>query len=292
MTAYRPPAPVELIPAMRQRLWRAPAVLNFALGGLGAGFYLVAAVAARLEMAPALVTAAWLGPLLVLAGFAAVTTEAGRPLRGPRVLVRVATSWMSREAALGGAFAATAALEFLAPAPGLRLLAAILALAFVTAQGFIVRRARGIAAWDVSVMPPLFVVSALVSGLGLLLVVEPALGRAPRGDVPGVTLVVVAVALLVWLAYLTWSPEPAFVRATRALRERAPGALLVGGGYVAPFALLAVARTLGDSASLAALAAGALLVGGQAWAKWLVILTAGEFRPITLASLRLHRRPS
>jgi hypothetical protein len=37
----------------------------------------------------------------VLAGFAAVAGEAGRPLRGPRVLWKVRTSWMSRELWIG-----------------------------------------------------------------------------------------------------------------------------------------------------------------------------------------------
>src|SRR5262245_57845524 len=115
MTTTR--GPVELIPATPQRLWGAPAVANFALGGLGAGFYATAVLAARFEASTTVSLAAWLGPLLVFAGFAAVATEAGRPLRGARGLARVRTSWMSRELVLGGVFAAAALAEWVTPSP-------------------------------------------------------------------------------------------------------------------------------------------------------------------------------
>src|SRR3990172_10465716 len=113
-TGERPP-PVELIPAQRQRLWGWQAVVNFTLGGVGAGLYGTAVVVAGFERGPSVVLASWLAPLLVLAGFAAVAGEAGRPLRGPRVLWKVRTSWMSRELWIGGAFVLLIAADFAFP---------------------------------------------------------------------------------------------------------------------------------------------------------------------------------
>ena len=55
----------------------------------------------------------------------AAAAEAGRPLRGPRVLARLATSWMSRELLAGAAFAVLGAAEFVVPGPAPRLLAAL-----------------------------------------------------------------------------------------------------------------------------------------------------------------------
>src|SRR3990172_2763707 len=107
--------PVELIPARRQILWGWPAVVNFTLGGVGAGLYGTAVLAAGFERTAAVVLASWLGLLLVLAGFAAVAGEAGRPLRGPRVLWKVRTSWMSRELWIGGAFVLLIAADFAFP---------------------------------------------------------------------------------------------------------------------------------------------------------------------------------
>src|SRR3989304_3349551 len=88
--------PVELIPARRQILWGWQAVVNFTLGGVGAGLYGTAVLAAGFERTAAVVLASWLAPLLVLAGFAAVAGEAGRPLRGPRGLWDVGASGGSR----------------------------------------------------------------------------------------------------------------------------------------------------------------------------------------------------
>lgn len=281
--------PVDVIPAAPQTVWRTPAVVNFALGGLGAGFYVAAAVAARLQSGPVLTLAAWLGPALVLAGFVAVATEAGRPLRGIRVLARVRTSWMSRELALGGLFAVLAALEFVTPHPALRALTAAVALALAAAQGAIVRSARGVAAWDVAIMPVVFLAGALVSGLGLLLLVEGAAGGAVAPDRVVAVAITLPLALIVWLGYLTWSDERAFVDATRLLREGRPGIALASASYFVPWCAGMLALALPLPAAVPMLA-GALMVAGQLYARWLLIRAVGSLRPITLAHLTFHRR--
>jgi DMSO reductase anchor subunit len=281
-------APVELIPHVTQRVWGVPAVLNFVLGGLGAGFYAAAALAARLEASPALVLAAWLGPALVLAGFAAVATEAGRPLRGARVLARVRTSWMSRELVLGGVFTVAALAEWAAPGPAQRGTATLAALALAAAQGFILRRGRAVAAWDVPVLPLLFVASALVSGAGVLVMVETARAGLPGGDVLGGALAVVVLAFIAWLTYVTWSDDPAFARPTGPLRA-GPGTVLGIAGYLLPASAIALAVALPSLAPAAAVG-GVLMVAGQAWTKWLLVLTVATLRPVTLGTLNLQRR--
>jgi DMSO reductase anchor subunit len=284
--------PATLIPARPQRLWGRPAVANFAAGGLGAGVYLAAAVVADFEPSPSLTLASWLGPVLVLAGFLAVAAEAGRPGRGPRVLARIATSWMSRELWLGGAFVGLAAGEFLFPSGGQRLLAALAAAAFALAQGFILRGARAIPAWDTPLMPPLFLVSALVSGTGLLTLGEILTGGAPS---PARLFALMALSLgaaILWLAYLTWHGDEASETATRALREGRTAAQVVAGGYVLPLVLAALGLAIPETARVAAGLAGALMVAGQVRAKALLILDAGLLRPVTVPHLRLIRRPS
>lgn len=292
MATLRPPAPVELIPAEPQRLWGPPAVINFCLGGLGAGLYAAAMFAARFGPSPAGVVAAWLGPLLVLAGFAAVAIEAGRPLRGVRVLWRIRTSWMSRELWLGGAFVLLVAAELAFPLRLHRIQAAVAALLLALAQGFIVRRARGVTAWDVPLVPLVFLLSALISGGGLYLMVEVSLGRLPDAAVIAAGAGLLAAGLLVWLRYLTWSREPAFVEAVRALRQGRAALFIAGGGYAAPLVLAALAWAVSAAAAPALYGAGALMIAGQLYAKTRLILGAGQLRPITLATLRLDRRSS
>jgi DMSO reductase anchor subunit len=279
---------MEQIPAVAHRVWGVPAVLNFALGGLGAGFYVAAVLAARLQASPTVAVAAWLGPALVLAGFAAVATEAGRPLRGARVLARVRTSWMSRELVLGSVFAAAALAEWLAPGPGPRAAATVAALALVVAQGCILRRATAVPAWDVAVLPLLFVASALVSGAGLVLVAEAVDGGDTGGGVLTGALAVLVLGFVAWLTYVTWSDDPGFARPTAPLRG-GPGAVLGIGGYLLPALAIALALALPPLAPAAALG-GVLMIAGQVWTKWLLILSVATLRPVTLGSLDLRRR--
>lgn len=291
MASSATPEPVVLIPAEQQTLWGWPAVANFTLGGLGAGLYLVAGLAAGLERSPAVAVAAWLAPALVLAGFAAVATEAGRPLRAMRVLTRVRTSWMSRELWLGGAFVLLAAADIAFPLRLHRIEGLVAAALLVVAQGFILRRARGVAAWDVPAMPLLFLLSGGVSGAGLYLVIEVGSGRRPAQAVLGGILALLLVSLPAWEAFVAARGSGARARSTAALREGRPGRIIRAAGYTAP-ALLVTAALIVPGAGPAAAVAGLCMVAGQAYAKAELILGAGQLRPITLANLRLQRRPS
>lgn len=292
MTTPATRVPVELIPATPQRVWGMPAVLNFILGGLGAGFYVAAALAAAGGLGEAVGLAAWLAPALVLAGFAAVASEAGRPLRGLRVLRQVRTSWMSRELWLGGGFVALAVADGALPGWGLRVPAAAAAAGLVLAQGAMLTRARAMAAWNVPVMPVVFAASAAVSGAGLLVLAELLAGRVPGDGFLGIALAVLVLGMLVWLAYLSWSPDPAFARATAPLREGAQAIELVVIGYLAPCVLIALALVFPPWAPLPTALAAGLAIVGQARAKSALILAAGQQRPVTLATLTIPRRRS
>jgi formate-dependent nitrite reductase membrane component NrfD len=282
---------MEMIPPQRQTLWGWPAVVNFALGGLGAGWYVVAVLASGFERSPGVTAVSWAAPLLVLAGFAAVAGEAGRPLRGPRVLWRLRTSWMSRELLVGIAFVLLVAADLAFPLRLHRAGASVAAVLLALAQGFIVRRARGVTAWDVPVMPPLFLLSALVSGAGAYLLVEVAAGRPPITATVGAVLALVVVAFVAWARYLAWTSEDAYRRAVAPLREGRPG-VLINAAYGLPLLLgllaLAAPAVAGPTLGLA----GALLVAGQVYAKARLILAAGHLRPITLGITFARRRSS
>ena len=281
------PVPVDLIGPQRQTLWGTPAVINFAAGGAGAGLYLVALLAAGFSASPALALASWVAPALVLAGFIAVAIEAGRPLRGPRVLRRITSSWMSRELWLGGAFMVLAAAELATPGPGLRVLAAIAATTLALAQGFILRSARGVAAWAVGPMPRLFLVSALVSGMGLYLLIEAAAGRLPGEWLLGSTMGLLVFGFATWFMFVTSSTDPAFVRATWMLRNGITSVQLACCGYVIPFVLVGLALALPGWRNFLGVLGAVLMLAGQVHAKAVIILQAGQLRAISLASLRL-----
>lgn len=281
--------PVELIPAQRQRLWGWQAVVNFTLGGVGAGLYGTAVLAAGFERTPAVALASWLAPLLVLAGFAAVAGEAGRPLRGPRVLWKVRTSWMSRELWIGGAFALLAAADIAFPLRLHRAQALAAAILLALAQGMILRRSRGIAAWDAPLMPWLFLFSAAVSGSGAYMLLEVLADRTVPPRVIEASLVLLVAALGLDRAYVFTSAGQAFRDATASLRDGRAGRIGVGVGTVLPLGALAVALAVPHAASAAALA-GLAMVAGQAHFKQELIVGAGLLRPITVPNLRISRR--
>jgi DMSO reductase anchor subunit len=285
-----PATPAILLPPVTQAVWGWPAVLNFALGGLGAGLYVMAALAAALGHPAALRVATWLGPLLVLAGFVAVATEAGRPLRGARVLARVRTSWMSRELWLGGGFALGAAVSLAVDGHGPRVLTAAAAVALALAQGQILRHARGVAAWAVPPMPAVFLTSALVSGGGLLLLLE-ARTADPSAPLLGMVLVSLIVHVSVWSVFLSWSREPAFFEGVRPLHASSGLDSLVGS-YLLPSFVVALAITVPPLGRSLAAVAGLLMITGQVATKAALIRKAGQFRPITLPRERLQRRSS
>jgi hypothetical protein len=195
---------------------------------------------------------------------------------------------MSREAILGAVFVGTALCEFAAPGPAPRAAAALAALGLAAAQGLLVRRARAVVAWDVPVMPYVFVAGALESGAGLLLVVEAARGALPGADLLGGALAVVALGTVPWLMYLTWSDEPGFARALTPLRTGA-GAALGVAARVIPVATLALALVLPAPVAAPALA-GAVIVLAQLWTKWALIRVVATLRPVTLGRLELQRR--
>lgn len=282
----------EMIPAQPQALWGWPAVVNFVLGGLGAGWYVVAVLAAGFERSPGVTVASWVAPVLVMAGFAAVAAEAGRPRRGPRVLTRLRTSWMSRELLIGIVFASLVAADLTFPLRLHRAQAVVAAGLLALAQGFIVRRARGVTAWDVPIVPLLFVLSALLSGGGAYLLVEAGAGRPLPPATVGAGTALVAAAFVAWRRYLAWTSEDSFVRAVAPLRATGSALVIDGAGYGLPVLLGLLALAAPAAAGPVLALAGALLITGQAWAKARLIRAAGQLRPITLTIAIAKRRLS
>jgi DMSO reductase anchor subunit len=279
-----------MIPARRQSLWGWPAVANFTLGGLGAGWYAVAVLAAGLDRTPGVIVASWTAPALVLAGFIAVAAEAGRPLRGLRVPARVWTSWMSREVLIGGIFVLLVAADLVFPLRLYRTSALLAAGLLALAQGFMVRRARGVTAWDVPIMPLLFLISAGLAGSGAVLLVEAGAHRAVEGPLLAGVVALIALSFVAWTRYLGSSSQESFVQAVAPLRQRQVALVVDGAGHGLPVLLVVLALLVPAAAGPALGLAGALLVAGQAHAKAGLILDAGLLRPVTLRIARSKRR--
>lgn len=280
----------ELLPPLKQTLWGRLAVANFLLGGAGAGLYVVVLALSRFSVGPVVRSAMILAALLVLAGFLCVAVEAGRPLRGPRVLRMARTSWMSRESWVGGAFVALAAVDLVRPWLGWRLAAALAALIFALAQGWVLRNCRGVAAWNVPLLPPVFLASSLVSGAGVLGLAAPVGGLGAERLAVG-TIGLILLSGLAWGVYLTVPRGSAFREGTAVLRQDMAILGIFVVGHVVPLVVLVVGLRSPQYFFAAAFLAGAGILIGQLQAKAWLILRAGLLRPITISNLSLHPAP-
>lgn len=277
----------ELIPPVKQTLWGRLAVANFFLGGAGAGAYVVAVSLGGFSATAFARLALILGPLLVLAGFLSVAVEAGRPLRGTKVLRMAETSWMSRESWVGGAFIALAALDFVAPWAGWRLAAAPVALFFVLAQGWVLSNCRGVLAWNVPILPLLFLASALVSGAGVLSLAAP-LGSGDADRLPLAMAALILLSGFAWVAYSVWPGNRTLRQVAGGLRDDSAVLGIFIIGHLLPLVLLALGRRFPALTSMAAALAGVGILIGQLQAKARLILKMGVLRPITIAGLAVR----
>lgn len=281
-----------VIPSERQEPWGWPAAANLFLGGAATGYYLLSLVAAALTGGAAAlfqpVSSGLLAALLASLGFLALTVEAGRPARGYRAFQGLRRSWMSRETLSLTVFVSAIVLEQVYPHPVLRVLAVSSAVLLMVSQGFILYRARAVAAWNVPVMPLLFLSSGLASGSGVLLMAADR-GKESLAAPATLGLLCAAFNAAVWLVYLLNGSRSADFRlSTEAMRRPLALAVTVGVGSVVPILLLLMlfdipglggGRPSGET--IAALS-GLALIAGTAAQKAGVVMKAGYLREIAL----------
>lgn len=286
---------MELIQPTKQEVWGWTGVVNFALGGMGAGFYLLSSVATILQSGiSGLSQPVWfklLPPVLISLGFLTLTIEAGRPLRGRYLLRHLRRSWMSRETLAGAVFIPAAVLDWFFPHPALWALAAAAAIGLMISHGCIVYRVRAVAAWNVPPVPLLFLTSGFTMGGGLMLLA--ALGRLTlRAGPVAIALICVVLDMAVWFLYLRWPHDVAFREATEPLRRPSSLILTVGVGHVLPVLLLLVLLAAPGAGigtgpwAVAAALAGLAMVAGGVSQKASIILKAGYLRGIALGRLK------
>lgn len=307
---------MELIASQKQRVWKLPAVVNFTMGGIGTGFYLLAllvALPANGEWLQAFLAgqADWFSIAFIAAifklvgvgcagiGFIALTTEAGQPQRGINLFRHLRRSWMSRETLAFFLFTAFAGLDWLFPFPLLRALAAAAALFLMVAQGFILYRARGVITWNTPRVIFYFLTCGFMTGAGLMLVVFNALQvfipLSSAFSFAAIGFVAAILNLALWFFYLQ-SNDAAFPKATQALRTQKAMLQIVGVGHILPALLLILAMVLGPGPLLTPvieILAGMLLLFGGARQKYGIVLEAGYLRAVVLSPAKfdaLRRR--
>jgi phenylacetyl-CoA:acceptor oxidoreductase subunit 2 len=176
---------MEIIRPTKQGVWGWPGVVNFILGGMAAGFYLLSSLTAILQngalgvsqperfklLAPVLTSLGFLALMIGTSHIKGLIVDASHPLRSRYLFRHLRRSWMSRETLASVTFILAAVLDWLFPHLALWVLASAAATGLMISHGFILYRVRAVTAWNVPLMPLLFLTSSFTTGSGLMLLV-------------------------------------------------------------------------------------------------------------------------
>ncbi len=206
-----PPGLAAVSPKLQQH-WDWRAAMNFILGGSGTGLF-----AANMLAGPASWWIAFLALAMVGIGLAHVWAEIGKKLRFLNVFRHPQKSWMSREALIALPFFALGGLAWLmglsdiGPARLFGAFAAIFALAFLYAQGRILRASKGIPLWRRPEIVALIVATGLTEGVGMLAALLVMAERGAPDWLAGALVILLAIRLGTWLHYrnaVRWNGAP------------------------------------------------------------------------------------
>lgn len=251
-----------------QDVWGWKVATYLFVSGMGAGAYMVGAAAQPLGTAwtPAAAIGLLLGPLLVGPATLFLIWDLGRPLGFLRAVRRPVSSWISRGVVILSAFllasCARAALAVL-PVEGLgargqlvlSLAGTLLALATMVYTGLLLGAIRPIPFWSTPILPLLFLVSSLSTGvmavdLGLTVSGEVTrnqaaglLGALRKADLFLLALEAVVIVLYLSLAHATVAARASTTLLTvGALAPRFWGGVVLAGIAI-PFILQVIEVT-------------------------------------------------
>jgi len=163
-----------------QTEWRDLVAAYLFLGGVGAGAYVIAAICSirgDIWLNVANVGLCLSFPL-VLIGTLFLMADLGSPLQGFRAIARPGSSWISRGSLIIGAFVGVSFIHLIGQIGPLNFIqdgsllqklistiGLILALGTMFYTGALLGASKGMPFWRVGSLPPLFIVSALMTGL-------------------------------------------------------------------------------------------------------------------------------
>ena len=280
---------LEVVPPLRQKSWRWPAVMNLTLGGAGAGLYLLGVFLTIIGQKwlddVQFIPYQLLAPAIVCCGFLAVSLEAGRPLRAGHLIRNLSGSWMSIESLSGGIFIVTAFVNRCFPYFFLNIVAVSSAIILMMSQGFMVYRGASVTAWNAWLVPVIFVTSGFMTACGLALLNNEILGEMPSLSAV-IFLICILLNLVFWILYLYWCHDADFQEAVKTLQRPVSLLVIVVIGHLLPFVLLSSIVVSGDVENGSQLLAvvrvvsGLSLIVGAISQKTGIILKAGYYRGI------------
>ena len=285
---------ITILSAEPQRVWGWPGIINFILGGAGTGLYLVDFVAGIFQNGPSVLSRhaqfGLLGPILVILGFVALTTEAGHPTRGIHLFRNLRSAWLSRETLFWSVFVPTAILDWFIPNQFFRIVAVPSALALMISQGLILFQIRAVTAWNMPAIPLFFISSGFISGAGVLLLIRGLINSPLSLSTIVIGIIALSVNLIIWFLYLNCFRCNDFLEATEKLRRPLSLIITVGLGHVLPLVLLFLVAVRDCSESdgpyLLEAVSGLAILLGVAFQKKAIVAKASQLKSITIEALK------
>ncbi|NMG74088.1 DmsC/YnfH family molybdoenzyme membrane anchor subunit [Aromatoleum diolicum] len=281
--------PGDRLAPRQQHNWDWRAASNFIAGGAGGGLLFCAAFASLWGTD---VRALLLGGMaLIGAGLTCVWFEIGRPWRALNVYRHLATSWMTREAAVAPLVFICGGLALLTGHSIFVLLTGLFGAAFVYAQARILSADKGIPAWRHPRCLPMLVATGFAEGAALVAVASPFVITSAAGQigVAAVTLLLLLIRVLLWRSYL------AGLRADGAPDGSLRALAVVDGqflmfGNLLPAALLLLAALGAPLVGVALIPAGLIAVGGGWLLKYTLVRRAAFTQGFALKHLPVRGR--
>lgn len=255
-----------------QTFWDYRAAMNFIMGGMGSGFIVLVSLMALAGYVPlpTLALAAPLGGIAIAIGLFFVFLEIGRKLRALNVMLKPGTSWMTREVYVVIVLYPLLALVWWSPSRPAAAALAVAAAAFLFCQARILYAGKGIPAWRAPLIPWMICVTGLSEGAGLALLASGVSGAPVNLGAIALCAGVAAIAIVaLWFAYIATAKNNHIPPLARdVLKSLMP--VYVAAQFAAVAGLALGLAGLGILTTVA----GALLIGGGALWKFVVIVRA------------------
>lgn len=209
----------EIISQKKQTHWQWMAALNFFLGSMGAGLYIMLYFfSGYITWEEGIITAHFLkfiSAVLIAAGLLSVATEAGQPMRGLYLFANIRHSWISREVVFAGIFILLSFSQLLINSLTLSFFAVFAALFFVLSQSMILYSSSAVPAWNRPAIPLFFISSAMLNGFGLFLLLSIVNSHFVNSLYPlkipvliyGIICIVATQTIWLWTAYVNQDKE-------------------------------------------------------------------------------------
>ena len=272
----------------RQQTWGLAAVINFWLGGMASGAYIIATTIVTGSEHKLSGTFQLFLLFLVGAGFFFLAFHIGKPGRIKFAASHIGSSWMARETAAGLLFFFTAGWYYFFMNDLAGWFAVLAACLFLISQSFILYKGKGVSGWDLAAVPLHFTLSSFSSGSGLLLLVAPFRTADTFRIVETTGIVLVLANIAVWLFYI-YKPPSLHNKALSSLRDPIALMLIIGGGMLLPLILLMIMISqvseellFNDWMRISEIIAGLSLIGGGLLQKYFVVKRAGWNKEILL----------